>query len=101
MGDIQAIRLLTRALEGAALEENWSQVKVVDKQIASLLTSLAKTSLSEEKREALEQLRGVHLQVNDQCRQKSDALERKMALQRRNREGIVAYAAFMDEEDMG
>jgi hypothetical protein len=100
MDDIQVIHFLTRALEVAAENENWSQVQEVDKQIASFLASLARNPLSDEKRVALEALRRMHRKVNDKCRLKSEELERKMALQRRNQEGIAASAAFMDEGDI-
>ncbi|MBU4684465.1 hypothetical protein KC222_20940 [Cedecea davisae] len=100
MDDIQVIRFLTRALAVAAQEENWSQVQEVDKQIASLLASLGRNPLTDAKRVALEELRRMHHKVNEKCRLKSEELERKMALQRRNQEGVAAYAVFMDEEDI-
>jgi hypothetical protein len=75
-------------------------VQDVDKQIAALLSTLSGTPLSDEKRAALKALQQIHRQVNETCRLESEDLERKMALGRRNREGAVAYAAFMDDEDL-
>jgi hypothetical protein len=100
MDDIQVIHYLGRALTQAASQSDWSQVQEVDKQIAALLSSLSGTPLSDEKRAALKALQQIHRQVNETCRLESEDLERKMALGRRNREGAVAYAAFMDDEDL-
>lgn len=100
MDDIQVIRYLTQALEQAALEDDWTEVKDIDKQIAALLSVVGTKSMSDEKRGALKAMQQVHRQVNERCRRQCEELERKMALQRRNQEGASAYAAFMDDEDL-
>jgi len=100
MDDLQVIHYLGRALSQAASQDDWSQVREVDKQIAALLSALQGKPISDEKRAALKSLQQIHYQVNKRCQQQSEELEQKMALGRRNREGAVAYAAFMDEEDL-
>lgn len=100
MDDIQVIHYLARALQQAASQQDWPQVQEVDTQIAALLTVLHGKSLTEDKRAALAALRDVHHQVNLLCREASAELEQKMALGRRNHEGAVAYAAFMNDEDV-
>ncbi|MCT4700666.1 flagellar protein FliT [Enterobacteriaceae bacterium H20N1] len=100
MDDLQIIQYLGRALSQAASQRDWPQVQEVDKQIAALLSALQGKPLADEKRAALKSLQQIHHQVNKLCQQQSDELERKMALGRRNREGAVAYAAFMDDEDL-
>lgn len=100
MDDIQVMHYLGRALTQAASQSDWSQVQNVDKQIAAMLSALSGKPLSDEKRAALKALKQIHHQVNACCRLESEELERKMALGRRNHEGAVAYAAFMDDEDL-
>lgn len=100
MDDIQVIHYLAHALQQAASQHDWPQVQEVDKQIAALLIALSAKALSDEKRAALMMLKNVHQQVNTRCRESRDELEHKIALQRRNLEGAVAYAAFIDEEDL-
>lgn len=100
MDDLQVIHYLGRALSQAASQGDWPQVQDVDKQIAALLNALQGKPISDEKRAALQSLLQIHHQVSKLCQQHSDELEQKMALGRRNREGAVAYAAFMNDEDL-
>ncbi|KFK95334.1 MULTISPECIES: hypothetical protein [unclassified Serratia (in: enterobacteria)] len=101
MDDVQVIHFLTRALEVSASESNWANVLKVDQQIASLLSALAGKPLSNTQREALRTLKQVHQEVNEHCRRQSEILEREMMLRRRNQEGALAYAVFMNDEDIG
>lgn len=99
MDDIQLIQFLANALKSATQQRDWVQVRNVDKQIASLLSSLSGQPLSEQKRQALMMLKDTHHHVNEICRQQSAELEHKMALHRNNREGAMAYAIFSGDED--
>lgn len=100
MDDIQVINYLTHALHRAASEDDWSQVQELDEKIAGLLSILHEKPLEENKRSALKRMRSVHRQARERCRQQSEWLEQKMSLQRRNQKGAVAYAAFMNDEDL-
>ena len=99
MDDIQLIQFLANALKSATQQRDWVQVRNVDKQIASLLSSLSGQPLSEQKRQALMMLKDTHHRVNEICRQQSAELEHKMALHHNNREGAMAYAIFGGDED--
>lgn len=78
MDDIQLIQFLANALKSATQQRDWVQVRNVDKQIASLLSSLSGQPLSEQKRQALMMLKDTHHRVNEICRQQSAELEHKM-----------------------
>lgn len=99
MDDIQQIQFLANALKSATQQRDWVQVRNIDKQIASLLSSLSGQPLSEQKRQALIMLRDTHHRVNEICCQQSAELERKMVQHRNNREGAVAYSLFSGDGD--
>lgn len=100
MDDIQIIDYLGRALLQAASQRNWSQMQALDKQLAALLSTFQGKPIDDEKRDALKLLQQIHHQIHQYCQQASEELEDKMVLERRNREGAVAYAAFIDAEDL-
>ena len=94
------IQELAQKLRQAAGDHNWPAVMVADRNIAALLTSLHGQMLNPGEMEALQELQKLHHQVNEYCQGQSDVLEEKMARSLRNREGAVAYAAFMDSGDL-
>lgn len=100
MKTVEAIQTLTQALRKATEDHNWPAVTNVDAKIAELLTAIRGKALATEHQQALAALKKVHQQALDYCQGQSDILAAKMALASRNREGVSAYAQFMDEGDL-
>lgn len=98
MDDLQLIDWQTRALAAAGKRQDWEKIQQLDSDIAALLCSLHGREISEHKREALNKLQQVHLQVHQLVRQKRDELSKEMTQQRNQREGALSYAQFMDRE---
>lgn len=96
----QALEALGQALKQASADRNWDEVGRVDAQLARLLATLKGTAPDAALCPVLESVRYIHQQALACCKQHSNSLEEKMALSRRNHEGAVAYAAFMDEGEV-
>ena len=97
---LHVIQALTRGLRQATEDHNWSAVMNVDAKIAELLTAIQGKTLEVDERQALDNLKKIHLQARDYCQVESDKLAVKLNLTMRNREGAAAYAQFADDEGM-
>lgn len=98
MDDLQLIDWQARALAAAGKRQDWDKIQQLDTDIAALLCSLHGRDISEQKREALNKLQQVHLQVHQLVRQTRDELSKEMTQQRNQRERALSYAQFMDRE---
>lgn len=98
MDELKLIQSLTHELEKRANNKEWLKVQHIDKQIASLLLDLKVRTLTPSVQCELDKLHRVHKSVYQYCQQESDALEEKMSLALKNREGASAYATFVTNE---
>lgn len=87
-----------RALAAAGKRQDWEKIQQLDGDIAALLCRLHGHEISEQKRDALNKLQQVHVQVHRLVRLKRDELSKEMAHQRNQREGALSYAQFMGAE---
>ncbi|QKJ85647.1 hypothetical protein PMPD1_0675 [Paramixta manurensis] len=100
MDDMALIHALAGQLTRAAQENDWNQLRKVDRAVAQLLSALTLSEVTAEKRAALDQLRQVHQSVYAVCKQRSEALKQKMQQHQRQRSGLQAYALFSLQEDV-
>ncbi|QGU88507.1 hypothetical protein [Erwinia sorbitola] len=92
---------LNQALEQAAFDENWNEIRRVDAQISDLLRAIREQGLYENLHHELDQLRRSHARVAKMCREQHDLLRIKLQQYQQNREGLQAYEMFSasDEEN--
>ncbi|WP_034943441.1 hypothetical protein [Erwinia oleae] len=92
---------LGSALERAAQEENWSEIRRIDSRISQLLTTIRKQGLQEVLRDDLETLRKSHLKAATICQEQHDVLHLKIQQHQHSREGLQAYALFVNDREEG
>lgn len=95
----QRILLLGRALEQAAANEDWDEIRRIDARISQLLEAIREQDLQEILRDDLAQLRRSHVRVAKVCREQHDVLQMKIQQYQQNRERLRAYALFSENHE--
>jgi len=90
---------LGRALEQAAEDESWDEIRRIDARISQLLQAINEQGLQDVLRDDLAQLRRSHLRVAKVCREQHDLLQMKIQQYQQNRERLQAYALFSDGDE--
>lgn len=90
---------LGQALEQAAADESWDEIRRIDARISQLLVAIREQGLQDALRDDLEQLRRSHLRVAKTCREQHDLLQMKIQQFQQNRERLQAYALFSDSHE--
>lgn len=90
---------LGRALEQAAADESWDEIRRIDTRISQLLAAIREQDLQEVLRDELAQLRRSHLRVAKVCSEQHDVLQMKIQQYQQNRERLRAYALFSGSDE--
>ena len=90
---------LSRALEQAANDENWDEIRRIDAQISQLLEAIRGQGLQETLRPDLATLYRCHQRVAKICREQHDVLQMKLQQYQQNRQGLQAYALFSESDE--
>ncbi|WP_158784534.1 hypothetical protein [Pantoea sp. BAV 3049] len=95
----QRILQLGQALEQAAEDENWDEIRRLDSRISQLLQAIRLQGKQDEVREEVAALKRSHQRAAKICREQHDILEMKIQQHQKIREGLQAYALFSTGEE--
>lgn len=87
---------LGRALEKAADEENWDDIRRIDARIGQLLVAIREQGMQAILHDDLAALRRSHQRAAKACREQHDLLQLKIQQHQQNRERLQAYALFSE-----
>lgn len=91
---------LSRQLERAAAESDWSALGALDRELAGLLRTTASRQWTPKERSALEALHRAHTLAREHCERETTRMDGVLSQMREHKDGWMAYAMSNESDEV-